>query len=67
MISECFSIMLDELVNVLLFEVDDEKDRFHDLSIYDRGMKSIANLFQVVMIIAHNADWNFILLTLLNS
>ena len=67
MISECFSTMLDELVDELLLEVDDEKDRFHDLCTYERGIKSIPNLFQVVIIIAHNADWNIVLLTLLNS
>ena len=59
--------MLDKLVEMLLCEVDVEKDLFHDLCVYERGIKPIPTLLRVINSITNDVYRNGVLLTLFCS
>ena len=59
--------MLDEFIDVLLSEVDSEKDLFHDLCVHERGIESIAILLCTNITTTHDAHRNGILFTLLSD
>ena len=59
--------MFDEFIDVFLFELDGEKDLFHDLCVHERGIKSITALLCVTITTTHDAHGNDVLFALLSS
>ena len=59
--------MLDELIDVFLFKLNGEKGLYHDLTVHERGSKSIATLLHVAYVTTDDIHRDRILLTFSSS